>query len=126
MLFSRPGGRLSRGLVAGALGRPAALLLAVVLAVALGGCSSVGVSTQAAAQSASWNATLAPAPGAVADIAPAAPARPAIEIEGDGIETQRAPRRRAMDKTPDDPTEPFSPNYGAVPAPEADPARRPA
>jgi len=106
--------------------RPAALLLAVALNVALGGCSSIGVSTQAAAQSASWNATLAPEPGAVAGITPAVPARPVIEIEGDGIETQRAPRRRATEKTPDDPTEPFSPNYGAVPAAEADPVRRPA
>jgi len=65
-------------------------------------------------------------PGTVAGITSAVPARPAIEIEGDGIETQRAPRRRAMDKTPDDPTEPFSPNYGAVPAAEPDPVREPA
>jgi hypothetical protein len=123
MFVSRAGGRLSRELVAGALGRPAALLIAVALSIALGACSA---STHTAAQSSSWSATLVPMPGTVAGITPAVPAGPVIEIEGDGIETQRAPRRRAMDETPDDPTEPFSPNYGdpnygAVPAAEADP-----
>jgi hypothetical protein len=39
--------------------------------------------------------------------------RPAAEIEFDGRETQRPPRRRAAPVKPDDPSEPFSPNYGA-------------
>jgi hypothetical protein len=69
---------------------------------------------------------LAPGPGTVAGITPAVPARPAVEIEGDGIEAQRAPRRRAADKAPDDPTEPFSPDYGAVPTVAPDPVPEPA
>jgi hypothetical protein len=49
-----------------------------------------------------------------------------VEIEGDGLEGQRPPRRRASD-VPDDPTEPYSPNYGSVPAAaEAVAAHRPA
>jgi hypothetical protein len=43
--------------------------------------------------------------------------RPLVEIEGDGLEGQLPPRRRAED-VPDDPSEPFSPNYGAMPAVE--------
>jgi hypothetical protein len=116
MSLSRVGGRVSRGLVAGALGRPAALLFAVALSAALGACSSGGAFTQ----SANWSTALAPVTGA--GTTPPPPAGPAIEIEGDGIETQRAPRR-TLDKAPDDPREPFSPNYGAVPAAEAVPER---
>jgi hypothetical protein len=38
---------------------------------------------------------------------------PAAEVEFDGLETQRPPRRRAEPAEPDDPAEPFSRNYGA-------------
>jgi hypothetical protein len=41
-------------------------------------------------------------------------AGPPVEIEDDGIETQRPPLVRAQ-KLPDDPTQPYSPNYGSVP-----------
>jgi hypothetical protein len=51
--------------------------------------------------------------------------RPQVEIEGDGIEGQLPPRRRAED-TPDDPSEPFSPNYGAAPAADQGVAPEPA
>jgi len=48
-----------------------------------------------------------------------------VEIEGDGLEGQRPPRRRVED-VPDDPSEPYSPNYGAAPtltpSPEPEPA----
>ena len=43
-------------------------------------------------------------------------------VEDDGIEAQAEPPRRQMVE-PDDPTEPFSPNYGIRPG---DPVRRPA
>jgi hypothetical protein len=36
----------------------------------------------------------------------------AAEVEFDGLETQRPPRRRAEPAEPDDPAEPFSRNYG--------------
>lgn len=36
-----------------------------------------------------------------------------VEIEDDGIEAQSAPPRR-LSNEPDDPMEPFSPNYGSV------------
>ena len=42
-----------------------------------------------------------------------APAPP-VETEADGLEAQRPPLLRMYSK-PDDPTQPFSPNYGAVP-----------
>ena len=43
--------------------------------------------------------------------------RPFVEIEDDGREAQLPPRKRS-DPLSDDPTEPFSPNYGsATPVP---------
>jgi len=54
-------------------------------------------------------------------IPPPAGARPQVEIEGDGLEGQLPPRRGA-NKAPDDPTEPFSPNYGSTPAAATEPA----
>ncbi|HEY8248420.1 MAG TPA: hypothetical protein VIG38_14195 [Hyphomicrobium sp.] len=41
------------------------------------------------------------------------------EMEGDGLEGQRPPPLR-MYRRDDDPTQPFSPNYGSVPMPAAD------
>ncbi len=93
---------------AGALWRPAALLLTL----ALGACGSAGPATQWA----SWSPMLisAPSGGMPRPMAN----NPQVEIEGDGLEGQRPPRRRT-EEAPDDPAEPFSPNYGAVaPAPE--------
>ena len=58
---------------------------------------------------------------------PATHAAPLVEIEGDGLESQRPPRRRTDEApTPDDPTQPYSPNYGSVPAPAQAPPRQPA
>jgi hypothetical protein len=95
MVLSRAGFPASCGVV-GALSRPAALLLSL----ALGACSTIGP----AAQNMSWYPTTTQA----------VPAGQRAEIEGDGIEGQRPPRRRQVE-TPDDPTEPYSPNYGSVP-----------
>lgn len=107
------GGRPARLRGAGALWRPAALLSSLLL----GACSTAGPVTQ----SAGWSPSLVAAPMAV----PPLQAHPQVEIEGDGLEGQRPPRRRA-EQVPDDPAEPFSPNYGSLPLPESGPAPEPA
>ena len=98
MLLSRAGFPASSGGV-GALARPAALLLSLA-SLALGACSTAGPATQ----SVSWS----PTQEAVG------PPATRVEIEGDGMEGQRPPRRHTAE-TPDDPKEPFSPNYGSAP-----------
>ena len=105
--MSRADGRMASLRCAGALWRPAALLLSL----ALGACSSAGTSIE----SAGWYPSQVAGPTFVAP--PAMIRRPLVEIEGDGIEGQLPPRRRT-DEAPDDPTEPFSPNYGAAPSVE--------
>ncbi len=90
-----------RARVTGALGWFAALLLSP----ALGACSTAGSTTQAPV----WYG--ANAPGQMAGLR-AGP--PPVEVEDDGIEAQRAPPIRAR-RQPDDPTEPYSPNYGSAP-----------
>jgi hypothetical protein len=54
-------------------------------------------------------------PGMV-HVAPPAPVQPAprAEIEDDGLPSQAPPMRKRANE-PDDPTEPFSPNYGTMP-----------
>ena len=42
-----------------------------------------------------------------------APVRAKVEVEDDGVPVQSPPVRRARSE-PDDPNEPFSPNYGAA------------
>jgi hypothetical protein len=90
----------SRARVTGALGWIAALLLSH----ALGACSTTGSTTQAPV----WYG--ASAPGQMAGLR----AGPPVEVEDDGIEAQRPPPLRAQ-RVPDDPTEPYSRNYGSVP-----------
>ncbi len=83
---------------------------ALLLLLALSACSSGPAATQVA----NWAPTvIAPATSSLSS--PEAD-RPQVEIEGDGLEGQLPPRRSTLD-APDDPTEPFSPNYGSVPAP---------
>jgi hypothetical protein len=106
MLLSRAGFPASSGGV-GALVRPAALLISL----ALGACSAAGPATQ----SVSWSPTQEAA----------GPPLPRVEIEGDGMEGQRPPRRHASD-IPDNPNEPFSPNYGSAPSTPGVPERSPA
>jgi len=78
-------------------------LLILLAAVSVGGCSS-----------------MAPLPdsGLVSAFASAQPRQPShpVDIEADGQEAQRPPPLR-MYPQPDDPTQPFSPNYGEVPLP---------
>jgi hypothetical protein len=78
-------------------------LLLSCSAVMLGGCSS------------------APAPRANSGLVsafvaqpPMRPLWPSVEVEDDGLEAQRPPRQRMFTRE-DDPTQPFSPNYGEVP-----------
>jgi hypothetical protein len=99
---------LSAGVRPGASRVRVALLLSFS-ALALGGCS-----------------TTAPSPtgglfgGLVAAMAEPErkPPPPPGEEEADGTEGQRPPRLRMYERE-DDPTQPFSPNYGSVPVPQA-------
>jgi hypothetical protein len=108
-------GLRSAGVRSGAPRTRAALLLSLA-AVVLGGCS-----------------TTAPSPtgglfgGLIATMSEAdrQPPQPAGEIEDDGMEGQRPPRLRMYERE-DDPTQPFSPNYGSVPIPANDGAEDPA
>ena len=102
-------GLRSAGVRSGAPRQRAALLLSLAAAM-LGGCS-----------------TTAPSPtgglfgGLIATMSEPdrKPLQPAGEIEDDGMEGQRPPRLRMYERE-DDPTQPFSPNYGSVPIPHAD------
>jgi hypothetical protein len=78
-------------------------------------------------QSASWYPAQVAGPvGALGPSTQASPqASPQVEIEGDGLEAQRPPRQRANTE-PDDPSEPFSPNYGSVPLSDPAPPAAPA
>ena len=108
VLLVRTGLR-SAGVRSGAPRTRAALLLSLAAAM-LGGCS-----------------TTAPSPtgglfgGLIATTSEAdrKPPQPAGEIEDDGMEGQRPPRLRMYERE-DDPTQPFSPNYGSVPVPQAE------
>ena len=104
-------GLRSAGVRSGAPRPRVALLLSLATAL-LGGCS-----------------TTAPSPtgglfgGLIATMSEAdrKPAQPVGEIEDDGMEGQRPPRQRMYERD-DDPTQPFSPNYGSVPLPATEDA----
>lgn len=76
--------------------------LAVILAAAAGGCSSTRT---AGTPSASWSSS-----EEASRLAYQAPP-PKVEMEDDGMEAQVPPPTRIRQE-PDDPSEPFSPNYG--------------
>jgi hypothetical protein len=78
--------------------------LFLVLAIVLAGCAPSGTYVPE-----SWNVG-GPQPP-VADAG-----RPRVEMEADGLPAQTPPQRREPSE-PDDPREPFSPNYGPRPAP---------
>jgi hypothetical protein len=93
---------------------------ALMVCTALGACSTAAPS----ADPNSWY-TVVKGQG-YASIVAGVGAGTTVEIEDDGLEAQRPPRRRPQTH-PDDPTEPFSPNYGAVPAAvDAEPLPAPA
>lgn len=99
--------------------RPARLLRALGLIPALLVCTGLGACSTVTppAQSAGWLGMQLPG-----SMGPTAGIRsgPPVEIEEDGLEAQRPPRRSAQPLA-DDPREPFSPNYGSVPAAEEPP-----
>jgi hypothetical protein len=89
------------------LAMPASVLgrsLFLVVAIVLAGCAPSGTYTPE-----SWNVG-GPQPP-VADAG-----RPRVEMEADGLPAQTPPLRREPSE-PDDPREPFSPNYGPRPTP---------
>ena len=107
VLFVRTG--LCSARVRSGAPRPRAALLLSFAAAMLGGCS-----------------TTAPSPtgglfgGLIATVSETdRKPPPAGEIEDDGLEGQRPPRLRMYGRE-DDPTQPFSPNYGSVPIPDTD------
>lgn len=100
----RPG--LPPECVIGALSRPTALLIPL-LCLALGACSTTGATGPAAT-----SYYRAPVTGIDPQLRANAPP---VEVEADGIEAQLPPRRR-VHQIPDDPTQPYSPNYGSIPA----------
>ena len=107
VLFVRTGLR-SAGVRSGAP-RPRAALLLSLAAALLGGCSTTAPSPTGGL----FGGLIA----AVSETDRKPP--PAGEIEDDGLEGQRPPRLRMYGRE-DDPTQPFSPNYGSVPIPHAD------
>jgi hypothetical protein len=86
---------------ASVLGRSLVPLFAIVLA----GCAQSGPYTPQG-----WNVG-GPRP------ALAGAGRPRVELEADGLPAQTPPLRREPPEA-DDPSEPFSPNYGSRPTPE--------
>ena len=84
-----------------------ALLLSAV-AIALGGCST----TAASPTSGLFGGLI----GGINE-PERKPAPPTVDMEDDGREAQRPPPMR-MYRKDDDPTQPFSPNYGEVPLPQ--------
>lgn len=82
---------------------PRAALLLSLAAVALGGCSSTPPLPQS---------------GLASVFASTEPphARSDQDLEDDGREAQRPPPARMFERA-DDPTQPFSPNYGEIPLP---------
>jgi len=91
----------------GSARRALAQIAALVMAVLVSACASTAPVVQS---------TAGYAQVAVSRFAGLSP-RPWVETEDDGREAQLPPRRR-LHPSPDDPTEPFSPNYGSLePAP---------
>jgi hypothetical protein len=103
MSLSRAGSRPAK--VSRALGS----MSAFVMCIALGACSTAAPS----ADPNSWY-TVVEGQG-YASIVAGVGAGTTVEIEDDGLAVQRPPRRSSQPAA-DDPTEPFSPNYGSVPA----------
>ena len=94
---------LSAGGWPGSARRAPAQIAVLVMAVLVSACAS----TAPVVQSTDGYASVA-----VSRFAGLSP-RPFVEIEDDGREAQLPPRRRHH-PYPDDPTEPFSPNYGSL------------
>lgn len=94
---------LSAGGWPGSARRAPAQIAVLVMAVLVSACASTAPVVQS---------TDGSAPVAVSRFAGLSP-RPWVETEDDGREAQLPPRRR-LHPSRDDPTEPFSPNYGSL------------
>ena len=106
MLFPRSVSVRTRLSTAGiGASRARVTLLFSLAALALGGCSTAAPMANSGLISAFASQ---PLPHAV---------QQPVDLEADGMEAQRPPRMRMFSR-PDDPTQPFSPNYGDVPLPQ--------
>ena len=94
---------LSAGGWPGSARRALVQIEVLVMVVLLSACASTAPAVQS---------TDGYAPVAVSRFAGLSP-RPWVETEDDGREAQLPPRRR-LHPSRDDPTEPFSPNYGSL------------
>ena len=101
---------LSRACWVRSAGAPGAGV-ALLLSLALGGCSSTGATQTGGLLGGQIPALFA------GITEPERRPVPPVEVEADGIEAQRPPPMR-MYRATDDPTQPFSPNYGSVPPAE--------
>lgn len=113
MYVSSSRGRPSCGLPWGM--RRALYAAAVVLALPFGGCASNSAQTSAHTAH-SWPGNPARVAGYTAHAERPAPR---VHTEADGLEGQMHPYRRETQE-PDDPSEPFSPNYGRSQISQAD------
>ena len=101
-------GRHAAGVRSGASCARVALLLSLA-SLGLGGCSTAASSPTGGLFG-----------GLMASISePERKPPPPSEIEDDGMQAQRPPPLRMYSRE-DDPTQPFSPNYGSVPMPAGD------
>ncbi|HET6320702.1 MAG TPA: hypothetical protein VFF87_01500 [Hyphomicrobium sp.] len=80
-------------------------LLFSCAALTLGGCSAAAPQAESGLVS------------ALVSQPPPRPVWPSVDLEDDGREAQRPPRMRMYQRA-DDPTQPFSPNYGEIPLPQ--------
>lgn len=108
-----------RGPAARCAVRPSSLV-AMAQIIATGLLVSACASSQAAYHTSAYDTPARVGAHPSQQVAISAPQK--VELEGDGLAVQAPPRKRRHSE-PDDPSEPFSPNYG--PAPEgSDPARK--
>lgn len=96
--------RSSSGLVPKRARALSATAIVMILAAAMGGCSSTRSTTAATSNWPTGNDAYRVA---------YEPPPPKVEMEDDGMEAQVPPPKRVREE-PDDPREPFSRNYGTV------------
>ena len=106
--------RCSRGAVAPAPRRTGSFLQ-IINVIGVGLLVSACASSHASHEG--YSNVGGPEPNQVAQVAMSAPKQ--VELEADGLAVQAPPLKRKHTE-PDDPSEPFSPNYGPAPDAERD------